>query len=225
MLDNTLKQQLAQYLELLEGEVILTASAGEDKSSQDMMDLLKEVESMTPRITLKESSLKRTPSFTVGHPDEEARITFAGVPLGHEFTSFVLALLQVSGRAPKEEQSTLEQIAKLEQPLHFETYISLTCTKCPDVVQALNLMSVVNPNITHTTIDGAVFREESKDIMAVPSIFLNGEEFGSGRMTVDEIVAQVGGGLDAEELNAKEAYEVLVIGGSCKCSSRDLCST
>ncbi|TDM14219.1 alkyl hydroperoxide reductase subunit F [Macrococcus bovicus] len=213
MLDKTLKQQLAQYLELLEGEVVLTASAGEDKASQDMMDLLKEVAEMTSRITLKESSLKRTPSFTVGRPDEEARITFAGVPLGHEFTSFVLALLQVSGRAPKEEQSTLEQIAKLDQPLHFETYISLTCTKCPDVVQALNLMSVVNPNITHTMIDGAVFREESKDIMAVPSIFLNGEEFGSGRMTVDEIVAQVGGGLDADELNAKEAYEVLVIGG------------
>lgn len=213
MLDKTLKQQLAQYLELLEGEVVLTASAGEDKASQDMMDLLKEVAEMTSRITLKESSLKRTPSFTVGRPDEEARITFAGVPLGHEFTSFVLALLQVSGRAPKEEQSTLEQIVKLDQPLHFETYISLTCTKCPDVVQALNLMSVVNPNITHTMIDGAVFREESKDIMAVPSIFLNGEEFGSGRMTVDEIVAQVGGGLDADELNAKEAYEVLVIGG------------
>ncbi|GGB08724.1 alkyl hydroperoxide reductase subunit F [Macrococcus hajekii] len=213
MLNDTLKKQLGQYLQLLEGDVVITASTDDDKASKDMMELLNEVEEMSSHIILKEASLKRTPSFTLSRPEEEARITFAGVPLGHEFTSFVLALLQVSGRAPKEEQSTLDQISKLDQPLHFETYISLTCTKCPDVVQALNLMSVVNPNITHTMIDGAVFREESKDIMAVPTIMLNGEEFGSGRMTVDEIVAQVGGGLDTEELNAKEEFEVLVIGG------------
>ncbi|TDM02266.1 alkyl hydroperoxide reductase subunit F [Macrococcus carouselicus] len=213
MLNDTLKQQLAQYLQLLEGDVVITASIDEGKASKDMMELLNEVSEMSSRISLQKATLKRTPSFTLSRPGEEARITFAGTPLGHEFTSFVLALLQVSGRPPKEEQSTIDQISKIEQPLHFETYISLTCTKCPDVVQALNLMSVLNPNITHTMIDGAVFREESKDIMAVPSVFLNGEEFGSGRMTVDEIVAQVGGGLDASELNSKEAFEVLVIGG------------
>lgn len=213
MLDSSLKQQLSQYLELLEGEIILTASKGEDKTSQDMMALLNEISEMSDKISIKEAVLKRTPSFTVARPEEEARVTFAGVPLGHEFTSLVLALLQVSGRAPKLDEAVINQIKKINQPLNFETFVSLTCTKCPDVVQALNVMSVLNPNITHTMIDGAVFREESKDIMAVPSIFLDGEEFGSGKMTVEEIVNQVGGGADASEFDAREPFDVLVIGG------------
>ncbi|MDJ1111741.1 alkyl hydroperoxide reductase subunit F [Macrococcus sp. S115] len=213
MLDSSLKQQLSQYLELLEGEIILTASKGEDKTSQDMMALLNEISEMSDKISIKEAVLKRTPSFTVARPEEEARVTFAGVPLGHEFTSLVLALLQVSGRAPKLDEAVINQIKKINQPLNFETFVSLTCTKCPDVVQALNVMSVLNRNITHTMIDGAVFREESKDIMAVPSIFLDGEEFGSGKMTVEEIVNQVGGGADASEFDAREPFDVLVIGG------------
>ena len=213
MLDNNLKQQLGQYLELLEGDVVLTASKGDDKASQNMMELLNEIGAMSDKISIQEASLKRTPSFTVGRPEEEARITFAGVPLGHEFTSLVLALLQVSGRAPKLDEAVIDQIKKIDEPLNFETFISLTCTKCPDVVQALNVMSVINPNITHTMIDGAVFREESKDIMAVPSIFLDGEEFGSGKMTIEEIINQVGGGADASEFDAREPFDVLVIGG------------
>ncbi|MFC6293311.1 alkyl hydroperoxide reductase subunit F [Macrococcus epidermidis] len=213
MLNDTLKQQLAQYLELMEGDVVITASAGDDKTSKDMMDLLTQIKEMSSHITLKEASLKRTPSFTLARPDEEARITFAGVPLGHEFTSLVLALLQVSGRAPKADQSVIDQIKKLEGPFNFETFISLTCTKCPDVVQALNMMAVLNPNITHTMIDGAAFREESKDIMAVPTMFLDGEEFGSGKATIEEIIGKLGGGADASEFDAKETFDVLVIGG------------
>ncbi|MGT2341321.1 hypothetical protein ACVPOQ_10640 [Staphylococcus aureus] len=116
---------------------------------------------MSPRLSLSEKSLKRTPSFSVNRPGEETGVTFAGIPLGHEFNSLVLAILQVSGRAPKEKQSIIDQIKNLEGSFHFETFISLTCQKCPDVVQALNLMSVINPNITHSMIDGAVFREES----------------------------------------------------------------
>lgn len=213
MLDNNLKQQLGQYLELLEGEIVLTASKGDDKTSQDMMTLLNEISEMSDKISIQEATLKRTPSFTVARPEEEARVTFAGVPLGHEFTSLVLALLQVSGRAPKLDEDIIDQIKKIDKPSNFETFVSLTCTKCPDVVQALNVMSVLNPNITHTMIDGAAYREESKDIMAVPSIFLNGEEFGSGKMTVEEIINQVGGGMDASEFDAKAPFDVLVIGG------------
>lgn len=135
MLDSSLKQQLSQYLELLEGEIILTASKGEDKTSQDMMALLNEISEMSDKISIKEAVLKRTPSFTVARPEEEARVTFAGVPLGHEFTSLVLALLQVSGRAPKLDEAVINQIKKINQPLNFETFVSLTCTKCPDVVK------------------------------------------------------------------------------------------
>ncbi|NHA42512.1 alkyl hydroperoxide reductase subunit F [Staphylococcus schleiferi] len=213
MLNQELKQQLSQLLDLMEGDVVLKASTGSDENSQKVENLVNEVAEMSSRITVEKADLKRTPSFSINRPGEDTGITFAGVPLGHEFNSFVLALLQVSGRAPKEEQSVIDQIKSIEQPLHFETYISLTCHKCPDVVQALNLMSVLNPNITHTMIDGAVFKEEAEDIMAVPAIFLNGEQFGNGRMTVTDILSTLGQGPDASAFENKEVFDVLVIGG------------
>ncbi|MDO5375778.1 alkyl hydroperoxide reductase subunit F [Staphylococcus rostri] len=213
MLNQELKNQLAQLLDLMEGDVVFKLSTGSGETSQKMEDLVNEVAEMSSRITVEKADLKRSPSFSVNRPGEDTGITFAGVPLGHEFNSFVLALLQVSGRAPKEEQSVIDQIKAIDKPLNFETYISLTCQKCPDVVQALNLMSVLNPNITHTMIDGAAFKEEAEDIMAVPSIFLNGEQFGSGRMTVTDILSALGQGPDASEFEGKDTFDVLVVGG------------
>lgn len=213
MLNDQLKSQLQQLLQLMEGDVVLKASLGTDDKSNELKELLDEVSAASSRITIEESDLKRTPSFSVNRPGEETGITFAGLPMGHEFNSLVLALLQVSGRAPKEEQAVIDQIKALDQPLHFETYISLTCQKCPDVVQALNLMSLLNPNITHSMIDGAIFREESEDIMAVPAVFLDGEEFGNGRMTIQDILANLGSQADPAEFNDKDPYDVLIVGG------------
>lgn len=213
MLNADLKQQLQQLLGLMEGDVEFRASIGSDDKSKELKELLDEIAEMSKHITIVEKELKRTPSFSVSKPDEEAGVTFAGIPLGHEFNSLVLAILQVSGRAPKEKQSIIDQIKGLEGKYNFETYVSLTCQKCPDVVQALNLMSVVNPNITHTMIDGSVFREESEDIMAVPAVFLDGEEFGNGRMTISDILTKLGSTQDASEFEGKDPYDVLIIGG------------
>lgn len=215
MLDADIKAQLAQYLELLEGDIVLKVSAGDDDVSREMLALVDELSSMSPRIKVETASLQRTPSFSVNRPNEDTGIVFAGVPLGHEFTSLVMALLQVSGRAPKVDQKVIDQVKAIQGEYRFESYISLSCHNCPDVVQALNIMSVLNPNITHTMIDGAAFKEEveSKDIMAVPTVFLNGEPFGSGRMTIDEILAKLGSGPDASEFANKEPYDVLVVGG------------
>ncbi|MBG3870291.1 alkyl hydroperoxide reductase subunit F [Staphylococcus haemolyticus] len=213
MLNADLKQQLQQLLGLMEGDVEFRASIGSDDKSKELKELLDEIAEMSEHITIVEKELKRTPSFSVSKPDEEAGVTFAGIPLGHEFNSLVLAILQVSGRAPKEKQSIIDQIKGLEGKYNFETYVSLTCQKCPDVVQALNLMSVVNPNITHTMIDGSVFREESEDIMAVPAVFLDGEEFGNGRMTISDILTKLGSTQDAFEFEGKDPYDVLIIGG------------
>lgn len=213
MLNDELKSQLKQLLELMEGDVELSASLGSDEKSKELKELLDEVADMSPYISVQSADLKRTPSFSVNRPGEDTGITFAGLPMGHEFNSLVLALLQVSGRPPKEEQAVIDQIKALDRPLHFETYVSLTCQKCPDVVQALNLMSVVNPNITHTMIDGAVFKDEAEDIMAVPAIYLNGEEFGNGRMTVQDILSSLGSKADPSEFNNKDPYDVLIVGG------------
>ncbi|CAH8771898.1 alkyl hydroperoxide reductase subunit F [Paenibacillus dendritiformis] len=214
-LDQEIKNQLAQYLQLLEGDLVLKVSAGEDAASEDMLALVNEIAGMSSKITVERTQLSRTPSFSVNRPDEDTGIIFAGTPLGHEFTSLVLALLQVSGRPPKVEQSVIDQIKSIRGEYKFETYVSLSCHNCPDVVQALNLMSVLNPGITNTMIDGAVFKEEveSKDIMSVPSVYLNGEFFESGRMTVEEILAKLGSAPDASEFENKEPFDVLVVGG------------
>ncbi|MBA2174797.1 alkyl hydroperoxide reductase subunit F [Halobacillus locisalis] len=215
VLDAQIKSQLNQYLQMMEGDVVLKVSASEDDVSKEMLALTDELASMSSSIKVEKAQLKRTPSFSVSRPDEETGITFAGVPLGHEFTSLVLALLQTSGRAPKVDQSMIEQIRNISGEYHFETYVSLSCHNCPDVVQALNLMSVLNPNITHTMIDGAAFKQEAEDknVMAVPSVHLNGEFFGGGRMTLEEIVSNIADQPGPEEFNNRDPYEVLVVGG------------
>ncbi|WP_010271748.1 alkyl hydroperoxide reductase subunit F [Paenibacillus senegalensis] len=214
-LDKEIKEQLKQYLQLLEGDVLIKVSAGSDSVSQDMLALLDELVGMSSRISVEKAELERTPSFSVNRPGEDTGIVFAGVPLGHEFTSLVLALLQVSGRAPKVDQQVIDDIKAIHGEYRFETFVSLSCHNCPDVVQALNVMSVLNPGISHTMIDGAAFKQEaeSRDVMAVPSVFLNGEFFGGGRMSIEEIVAKLGGGPSASELSDKEPFDVLVVGG------------
>lgn len=215
MLDATIKAQLAQYLDMMEGDVLLKVSTGSDKVSKEMLGLVEELATMSSHIKVEHTQLERTPSFSVNRVGEDTGVTFAGVPLGHEFTSLVLALLQVSGRAPKVEQKLIDQVKAIQEELQFESYISLSCQNCPEVVQALNLMSILNPNITHTMIDGAAFKEEveSKQVMAVPTVFLNGESFSSGRATLEEILAKLGSAPDASEFANKEPYDVLVVGG------------
>lgn len=215
MLNAEIKAQLNQYLQLMEDDVLIKVSAGSDEISKNMLELLDEITTMSSKITVEHTELPRTPSFSVNRVGEDTGITFAGVPLGHEFTSFVLALLQVSGRAPKVDQNVIDQIKSISGTYHFESYISLSCNNCPDVVQALNLMSIFNPGITHTMIDGAAFKEEveNKNIMAVPAVYLNGEFFNSGRMTLEEILAKMGNAPDAAELANKDPYDVLVVGG------------
>jgi len=215
LLDADIKAQLAQYLQLMEGDILLKVSEGTDEVTRDMLILVDELATMSPNIKVEKFPLERTPSFSVNRIGEDTGVTFAGVPLGHEFTSLVLALLQVSGRAPKVDQKVIDQIKNIKGEYKFESYISLTCHNCPDVVQALNLMSILNPGISHTMIDGAAFKEEveSKNIMAVPTVFLNGENFGGGRMTIEEILAKMGTGPDASEFADKDPYDVLVVGG------------
>ena len=219
MLDTNLKTQLKSYLERLQWPIELVASVDDSAKSQELLALLQEITSLNDKVSLlQRDDGQRTPSFSIGVPGRPARIRFAGIPLGHEFTSLVLALLQTGGHPPKVEQALIEQIKSLDGPAHFEVYMSLTCHNCPDVVQALNLLAVLNPNITAVTLDGGLFQDEieQRQIMAVPTVFLNGQPFGSGRMGVEEIVAKLdtrSAAKDAAKLSAKAPYDMLVIGG------------
>ncbi|WP_457980467.1 alkyl hydroperoxide reductase subunit F [Ectopseudomonas composti] len=219
MLDANLKAQLKAYLEKVTLPFEIVASLDDSAKSQELLGLLQDIVGLTDKITLKtDGSDARRPSFSLVRPGADIGLTFAGIPMGHEFTSLVLALLQVGGHPSKLDADTIAQIKSIEGSFEFETYFSLSCQNCPDVVQALNLMAVLNPNIRNVSIDGALFQEEveRRQIMAVPSIYLNGEVFASGRMDVKEILAKIDTGAanrDAEKMSAKEAFDVLVVGG------------
>ena len=219
MLDAALKTQLSAYLEKLQHPIELVASLDASAAAQDMRRLLADLAALSPKVAVREDGNDaRRPSFSVGRPGEAASIRFAGLPLGHEFTSLVLALLQTGGHPPRVEPAIIDQIRALPGGLRFETYISLSCHNCPDIVQALNLLAVVNPGIEHTMIDGALAQDEvaARKIMAVPTIYLNGEAFGQGRMALEDILAKLDTGSAAREAQAlgdKAPYDVLVVGG------------
>lgn len=220
MLDQAIKQQLKQYLSNLKEEVQLVVSLDESKASNDIQSLANEIAELSDLVTVTrdDAASARRPVMTVTNPKKGTQLRFAGLPMGHEFTSLVLALLHSGGHPIKLEAETIEQIAKLNKKLDVEIFISLSCQNCPDVVQAFNMMSAINPDICTTMIDGALFQDEvkSRDIMAVPSVFVNGELFGQGRMSLTEILNKIDDGAAekaAASLNEKEPYDVLVIGG------------
>ena len=219
MLDAGIQAQLKAYLEKLQRPIELIASLDDSAKAAEIRALLHDIAALSDQVSVNENgTASLRPSFGVARVGEAARVQFAGVPMGHEFSSLVLALLQVGGHPPKIEAEMIEQIQSLSEPMHFETFISLSCHNCPEVVQALNLMAVLNPNISHTMIDGADFQDEVKarNIMDVPTALLNGEEFGQGRMTIEEIIAKLdshAGEKAAEKLNAKDNFDVLIVGG------------
>jgi alkyl hydroperoxide reductase subunit F len=219
MLDNAIQNQLKAYLEKIVRPIELVASLDQGDKSMEIRELLQDIAMLSDQVSIADETRDgRRPSFTVGLPGQVARIRFAGVPMGHEFTSLVLALLQTGGHPPKLEAETVEQIRALPGVYRFETYVSLTCQNCPEIVQALNTMATINPNISHTMIDGALFQDEvnARRIMAVPTVYLNGEQFAQGRLGVDEILAKLDTGAverAAARIADKDPYDLLVVGG------------
>ena len=219
MLDTNIQAQLKAYFEKIVNPIVLEATLDNSPQSAQMLELLNEVAAQSDKISVRTSGKsKNIPSFTVGKEDEVARITFSGLPMGHEMTSFILAILQASGYPPKVEQDVIDSIRSLDSKMQFQTFISLSCHNCPDVVQALNLMAALNPNIEHEMIDGALFQGlvDEYQIMAVPTVLLNGAVFGQGRMSVEEIVSKLDtntSARDAEKISAKAPFDSLIIGG------------
>ena len=220
MLDSKLKAQLKDHLQRISRPVELVASIDDGDKSRELLELLHDIQSVCDRISIdvRRNDAERKPSFALRQPGAEPQVRFAGLPMGHEFTSLVLALLQIGGHPPKVDAAVADQIRSLDGEYHFETFVSLTCQSCPDVVQALNLMAVLNPKVRHTMIDGAVFQDEvqARQVMAVPAIYLNGQPFAQGRMELAEILARLDAGSAAREaarLRTKAPFDVLVIGG------------
>ncbi|MVZ96356.1 alkyl hydroperoxide reductase subunit F [Sphingorhabdus sp. IMCC26285] len=219
MLDAATTAQLKTYLGNLRTPVELVATLDDSPKAAEMRSLVEDVAAQSDLVTARfDGQADRVPSFAIRRADGTAETRFAGLPLGHEFTSLVLALLHMGGHPPKEEAELLDSVRALEGEFHFETFYSLTCQNCPDVVQAINIMAALNPNVRHVAIDGALFREEveTRKVMAVPAVYLNGEPFGQGRMDLAQIMAKLDSGTvarAAEKIAAKDPFDVLVIGG------------
>ncbi len=220
MLDDAMKNQLKGYLERVVRPIEITAHVDDGAKSREMLELIADLKSCSDKISVTEEKggADHVPSFALTSPGETIHLAFAGLPMGHEFTSLVLALLQVGGYPPKVEEALIEQIKGLDGSFKFETYFSQSCQNCPDVVQALDLMAVLNPNVQHVAIDGALFQAEveARQVMAVPTVYLNGEVFGQGRMGLEEIVAKLDTGAverEAKRLSAMDRFDVLVVGG------------
>ncbi|MBN8451329.1 MAG: alkyl hydroperoxide reductase subunit F [Candidatus Accumulibacter sp.] len=219
MLDTNIKTQLRAYLEKIQHPIELVTTLDASSKAQEMLALVQDIAELSGKVSVRQDGdSPRKPSFTVGRPGEAARISFAGIPMGHEFTSLILALLQTGGHPPKAESSVIDNIRAISGQFRFETFISLSCHNCPDVVQALNLMAVLNPGISHQMVDGALFQDEvtERQIMGVPTVFLNGEQFGQGRMTLEEIIGKIDTGAlqrEADKVSAREPFDVLIVGG------------
>ncbi len=214
MLDNNLKQQLSQYLTLLEGDIEFACCLDGEKPSRDLREFLDDVASLSDRIKVKEVSGPFVPSFEILREGVHSGVVFAGVPLGHEFESFVLALLQVSGRSPKISDEDLARIKSIDEQIHFETVVSLTCHNCPEVVQALNIMAVVNPKISHTMIEGSSFEDlvEDRGILAVPTVFRDGKEFHNGRITLGQLLDKLVGQAEQDFVD-EGLFDLIAVGG------------
>ncbi len=221
MLEENLKTQLKGYLDRLVQPVEIVASLDDGAQSREMLELLQDIVSLSPLVTLDPArdAAQVMPSFALRRPGQEPHVRFAGLPMGHEFTSLVLALLQAGGHPSKALPAVLEQIRGLEGEFNFETFVSLSCQSCPDVVQALNLMAVVNPKIRHTMIDGALFQDEveRREVMAVPAVFLERPALRAGphgaRGNPLQARRRRGGARRWRKFNAKAPYDVLVVGG------------
>lgn len=219
MLDANMTQQLKSYLTNVKTPIELVATLDDSPKSAEMKELIEEIAALSDQVSARfDGTGDRSPAFDIVRTDGGNTATFAGIPLGHEFTSLVLALLHIGGHVPKEEQDLLDQAAALNEDLHFETFFSLSCHNCPEVVQALNILAAMNPKVRHVAIDGALFKDEveRRNVLAVPMVFLNGEPFAQGRMNLAEILPKVDTGASAkaaEKLSAKDPFDVLVVGG------------
>ncbi|MBC3764739.1 alkyl hydroperoxide reductase subunit F [Neptunicella marina] len=220
MLDQNLKNQLQTYLQNLKTPVELVKFVDDSAKSQELNQLIDQIGELSTLITVTDGSdsNERVPSMLIRSAASGSEMRFAGVPLGHEFTSLVLALLHSGGHPLKLDAEVIEQVKNLDDEFNFETYVSLSCQNCPDVIQALNMMAAINPSIKNVMIDGALFQQEvdERKIMAVPSVYLNGELFAQGRITLKEILKKLDKGADARDakaINDKQAFDLLVVGG------------
>lgn len=219
MLDAAIAAQLKNYLGNLKRPIELIASLDDGTKSHEVRELPQEIATMSGLVTfIEKNDNDRKPFFLDIQLDGLENIPFAGIPIRHEFTSLMLALFHTGGHPVKIEADVIEQVIALDGPFEFETYISLSCQNCSEEIQALKVLLVLNLNINHNMIDDALCEDEidKRQIMAVPTVYLNGQVFGQGHMSLPEVIAKLDTGAikpEAAKLGKKQSFDVLIIVG------------
>ncbi|WP_026374613.1 alkyl hydroperoxide reductase subunit F [Aestuariibacter salexigens] len=227
MLTNDILQALKQYTANMQSPVTLVLQQDDGQSNQEkrqeLKSFLEQVAGVSDNLNVVEPdkyALRSGLSFTLEVNGEPTGIVFSGIPGGHEFNSFVLALLQAAGTPIKLDSTLQNMIKAVDKPLSFEVYISLSCHNCPDVVQALNQFALLNPHIKTEMIDGGLFPElvEQNNIQGVPTVILNGEVFANGKVDTAQLIdklkqAHPDLGKQAAPTEALPEQDVTVIGG------------
>ena len=192
---NKIIEQLKPYLRYLVDDIVLSASLKEnDKNSEIICEMLDMLTRLTTKITVSKTTLSRSPSIAIDKKiGDSSGVVFSAVPAGHEFTSFILAILHVSGHKPKIDNHLIEKIKKIDTDLDFVTYVNVSCHNCPEVVQLLNMMAALNLRIKHTVVDGALFLDEvnTKGIESIPAVYLNSNKFSFGAISLEEILRKI----------------------------------
>ena len=205
LLDANIVEQLKAYFDKIEEPIEIAAFLNDSDKSKELDSFLQEVDAISNKVNytrktfgedkaLEETAgITRPTSFTLLKDGKKTGINFYGIPGGHEFNSFILAILGLAGLGKKLEGEQLEKVASVKKPLNIETFVSLSCTHCPEVVQALNLISVNNENITTSMVDSAVYFDEAKekDIQAVPVVFINGKVSSVGEQTLEQLITTI----------------------------------
>ena len=222
MLEQALKDQVKSLFSGLKHKYTLLLNVADAHSSRaDMLSLIEDVASCSEHVSTT-IMLGDSLTLTILKDEKPTHITFRAVPTGHEFSSLLLAILNLDGIGKNlPDEGISHKIKSLKGNVEIKSYISLTCTNCPEVVQALNVITMLNPNIKHQIIDGSINKEEVEDlgIQAVPSIYANGEQLHVGRSSLGELLGKLEalvGTVPQETDTTPKSYDVVVVGGrSC----------
>ncbi len=201
MIDQNLLDAVKTYSENMTRPITFVLGSGEHNKRAELIDFLTKIAGTTDKINFDaeatDDSLPSAISFkVVSHIDGEAAdtgIVFSGIPGGHEFTSLILAILQAGGHTLKLDDGIQKLVKRFNKPLQFQTYVSLSCHSCPEVVQALNQFALLNDGISNEMIDGALFQEqvEANKIQGVPAVFLNGKPFANGLIDTAKLIGKL----------------------------------
>lgn len=223
MLDQSILQQVREIFKNLDAHYTFRVIADSNRNeTEEMRQFLNDFASCSDHLTCEFNQTFQDNSleFTLLKNGKETGITFRGIPNGHEFTSLLLAILNADGKGKNlPDEMICQRIKSLKGVIRLQTYVSLTCTNCPDIVQALNIMALQNPNLTHEMVDGALFQDEVNrlNIQAVPAVYANGEMLHMGRGSLGELLQKLeerfGSEPNEENHPIHREFDVLVIGG------------